>query len=425
MKFSLPVPMGKRDSDLDPEFPKELLTGGVVDADADCLTRLLQAGLLIAFVAVKGALAISLELCKSPGESEYPFTFQTLLIFPFLAQVCFYTCQTMFELGSTSAALKAITDASADMQPALLYSTLTAFSTLLQTLSLSYIPATAYVVVMQLTLVFVALGDRFILKKPANVWLWLLVLLQAICVSIYQIDNILRLPHDGSAVSSGHVGAAKQLIGLGMCLLAETFQACGCILQQRFMQQVSKNVATSIKLLYQHLIGLAIMIISGLTQPSSLNSIIQNGFFYGWSSTAVTATVLMWLAFLASSTVTAYIGALAGSMAAAIVVVVVGAYGVMMNDDVLSGIQFLMILVIMAVSFSFAYLKDNLNKKLGEDQKQSKEGDAVDEAAELFPPHASPKLSTRGLARGGAHYGSAYQKHWRGEVMELQPVDVW
>jgi len=361
-------PIGANEFELDIDTDEEATTLVSPKNDFSFATVAFSGFVLVSFVILKSSLAILLALCH-PLHKEYPFVLQTVSVFPFLAQVCFYTGLTCRELGFNEG-IQAVLIARKDMYPAVLYSSLTACSTLLQTLSLSYIKPSTYVVLMQLTMVLIALGDRFVLKKPSTPTIWFLVLSLATSVTIYQLD---MLAHESASGANGHSAEAsavpstnegedmtKLVMGLAICLTAETCQAAGCILQQQFIQQASKDIGTNIKLCYQHLIGLAIMIITVLMHPHSLSRVVNDGFFYGWDHYTVATTCVMWLAFLAASTVTAYISALAGAMGGAMVVVIVGTHGVMVNGDSFSNVQCLMVVFITCTTMSLTYLKGKM-----------------------------------------------------------------
>merc|ERR1711972_426973 len=91
-----------------------------------------------------------------------------------------------WELGLVGG-MRALVGSYKQMGPAILYSTLVALSTLLQSMSQSYIEASLYIILMQMTMVLVALGDRFIIAKVSTVTLWVLVLLQAGIVISYTL----------------------------------------------------------------------------------------------------------------------------------------------------------------------------------------------------------------------------------------------
>jgi len=333
---------------------------------------LFNAAALAAFIAVKALVTILLDAC-SAGEGGYPFVFQTLLLLPFLLQIAFYALQACAELG-LEAGVRALLGGYRAMLPAVFYSLMVAVSMLLQTLSQSFLDASTFVVLMQLTLVFVALGERYILKKASTVKIWCLIFLQVACVSLYQLSN--SDGRQGSSRSSTeppqppekgvHAGSpvpSRFCVGLVLCLMANVSSAIGNILQQQFMQAAKTDLSTSIKLCYQHLIGFVLMALVTLSQRSARERILLNGLFDGWDRIVALTSLCLWLSFLAASTVTAYISAMAGAMGSAVVVVVVGSYDMLVNGKATSALQVACILAIASITAAYTYLKDGLARK--------------------------------------------------------------
>jgi len=339
--------------------------------------------LLVAFICMKSSLSILLERCGAGG--DYPFVIQTVTLVAFLCQMVFYTLQTTKELGFKGG-LGALVGSHKQMGPAIFYSTLVALSTLLQSMSQSFIEASLYIILMQMTMVLVALGDRFILKKETKRSLWVILLMQAGIVIGYTLvsrekdadaasmtasteaaDGPQR--GDGSQMSSG----VRQAIGVGLCMLAECCSACGSILQQKFMQVAAPDLLTSIKLCYQHLFGALVMIATSLLMPSNVAKVWNEGFFVGWSALTVVTALCMWLYFLVASSVTAYISALAGAMGASVVIGVVALYEVVFAGKFLWPSQIVLMGCLFGNSFLYTYLKDKHNKELIEADTLSNE----------------------------------------------------
>lgn len=323
------------------------------------------AGFILAgFVIARALVTILLDQCLSDAEG-HTFVFQTVLVFPFLMQVVFYTAQMCWDRGLENG-IKVILNARSDMAPAVFYSSVVALSMYLQTLSQKFLDASTFVVLMQSTLVFVAFGERYIIGKRSSTSMWGLVMLQASFVSVYQscAKSQKTSPAPAPNTDGQHIvlDLEKELTGIVLCMSASVCSALGNILQQRFMQSVSLDLPASVKLLYQHIIGLALMLLIAVSQPSARDSIWQNGFFYGWNQVVVLTTFCMWLSFLAASTVTAHISAMAGAMGSAVVVIAVGTYDAIFKGRPVSFVQVCCILAIACVTTLYTLEKGRLSK---------------------------------------------------------------
>lgn len=232
-------------------------------------------------------------------------------------------------------------------------------SFMLQTLSMNYIDASTYIVELQLILVFTAVGEKVVLKQESTVGIWILIVLQFSCVSYYEVSS---LPAPSSSKGAGAGSKmATQLMGMGICMVACICNAIGTILQQKFLQSATKTNAVvilpSVKLCYQHLIGLALMIACLLANPTSVEAVIQKGFFHGWTRTTVFCSVAMWLSFFTASSVTAYVSAMAGAMGSAVVVIVVGICGSIVGGETMTPVSIGVICCIAVITASYTVLK--------------------------------------------------------------------
>jgi len=277
------------------------------------------------------------------------------MIGPFCMQMVCYTVQTCKELGLATG-MQVLRSSWRHMGPAVLFSILVSLSMMLQTLSLNFIDASTFIVLLQLVLVFVAVGEKVVLKQSSTPLIWILIMMQAASVSYYEVSAV-----EGS--STGGSGPKKdmtrQLIGMSLVLAACVCSALGTILQQRFLQSASGTVVLlpSVKLFYQHVIGFILMVVALVSNPTSMASIMSDGFFHGWSSTTVLTAVVMWLSFFAASSVTAYVSAMAGAMGSAVVVIVVGVCGSIVKGQPMAPAQIAVICAIAFITTSYTYLK--------------------------------------------------------------------
>mmetsp|Transcript_50064 Transcript_50064/g.140381 ORF Transcript_50064/g.140381 Transcript_50064/m.140381 type:complete len:374 (-) Transcript_50064:171-1292(-) len=340
--------------------------------------------LLVAFVGAKSSLSLLLE-ASNVGGRGYPFALQTVNVCAFLMQVVFYFCQAARELGPIGA-IHCVFSSYKKMGPAMFYSSLVAMSTLLQGLSQNYIDASVYIVLMQLTLVLVALGDRFVMKKPSAPILWCMVFMQTGIVACYtgaaelrrrelaglhvkrtEANHILpggAFPTMQPVVPDGELptrqveSATSQVVGIVLCVLAEICSAGGAILQQRFLQVSSQDLLTCVKLWWQHVFGLCVLMGSSLAQPATLQLIWEGGFFAGWSALTIATAVCMWLYFLVASTVTAHVSALAGAMSSAIVVLCIAVYKAILTGEEGSLLQRALMLALVLNTCAYVHIKE-------------------------------------------------------------------
>jgi len=330
-----------------------------------------SAFLICAFIAAKSAVSLMLQECRK-GRQEYPFVIQTVSASAYVLTAVFYGWQTTNDLGYTQG-LMTLWGSWKDMAPAVIYSTLCALSGLLQAISQNYIDASFYIVLMQLTMVLVALGDRFVLKKEATFVLWCLVFVQTGIVICYVhtesthekaakprvaiADSPVQVDND----SSQRVVAAMQVIGIAVCLCAECCSATGAILQQKFMQVAKPGLPLSIKLWYQHLFGVLVILSTIFFDWRNVERITQHGFFGGWDRQVLLTMICMWLYAVVASYVTAYLSALTGAMSAAMVVIVISLHGVVYRGKVLTGLQIFLTAALVINSVAYTKQKEKVN----------------------------------------------------------------
>lgn len=294
---------------------------------------------------------------------------------------------------------------------------------MLQTLSLNYIDASTYIVLLQLILVFTAVGERVVLKQNSTIAIWILILLQFVCVSYYEVSSL-----SGQKSGSGH-NLNEYLTGMGICLVACIFNAVGTILQQRFLQQGTKENAAqtkqkvimpSVKLCYQHIIGLVLMFASLGTNPSSIVKIYKLGFFHGWTKITYFAAVSMWLSFFTASSVTAYVSAMAGAMGSAVVVIVVGICGAIVNGKQLTIVQITVVCAIAAITSSYTILKFQMLTKRAENELNKPLLQNSDEPADDgMAMNERWTIGTIPEKRSMDNVRDREKKHWRACVIWL------
>jgi len=316
---------------------------------------LFSAFLIWAFIAAKSALSLMLQECKR-GRREYPFIVQTVSASAFVLQLMFYAWQTTNDLGFIQG-LMTLCGSWKDMAPAMFYSALVALSGLLQAISQNYIDASLYIVLMQLTLVLVALGDRFVLKKEATFVLWCLVFVQTGIVICY-----VRTESTHKTVTQ-QFAAALQIMGIAVCLCAEGCSAVGAILQQKFVQVAKPGLPLSIKFWYQHFFGVIVILSTIFFDWKNVERIKQHGFFDGWDRQVFLTMICMWLYALAASSLTAYLSALTGAMSAAMVVIVISLFEVRYHGKVLTGFQIFLIAALVINSAAYTKQKEKHNRR--------------------------------------------------------------
>lgn len=306
--------------------------------------------LLAAFTVIKSSISILLMAARAGSRDGFPFLFETVLVFPFTMQAIFYTTQTCFTHGFGSG-IKAIKDASSSMAPCLFYALFITSTTLLETYSLQFIFPSTFVVLKQLTMVVIAFGEVLVFSAKPSRKAWALIFAQVCCVALFQYSCALPSPvhphhvhHIPTTFIGGHphlvhkktslnliaekgqtvLGMTVWAAGMTACLISVGTGAFGSILQQRFMQRQAKHVPVSVKLLYQHIIELFLVMTVVQSRTVDRNHLLTAGFFGGWNLWTFIVTVTMWFAMLSGSAISANISALAGAFAIAVSVALTG-----------------------------------------------------------------------------------------------------
>eukprot|EP00928_Gymnodinium_smaydae_P004568 TRINITY_DN1154_c0_g3_i1.p1 TRINITY_DN1154_c0_g3~~TRINITY_DN1154_c0_g3_i1.p1 ORF type:complete len:427 (-),score=69.92 TRINITY_DN1154_c0_g3_i1:160-1302(-) len=269
-----------------------------------------SAVLLVVFTFLKSSIGLLSVAAREGSSSGFPFLFETILVFPFTMQMIFYTCQTCWIMG-TERGIQCIFQSAPRMGPVMIYSGFITATTVLETYSLQYLPPSVVSVLRQLTMVVLAVGEVVVLSMRPSMNAKLLICSQACLVAYYQY-------------MSTHMGKsglqADEYFGFGViaCLGSVLTGGFGTILQQRFMQQEASAIPVSVKLLYQHLVELWIVVALMLLRDDSRSRLMTYGFFGGWNRWTFAVTIVLWLYTLAASSVTAYVSALTGAVAVAV-----------------------------------------------------------------------------------------------------------
>jgi hypothetical protein len=348
--------------------------------------------LLSVFTVIKSSISILLMAARAGSKDGFPFLFETVLVFPFTMQAIFYTSQTCVNLGFKSG-LAAIKAASPFMGPCVFYACFITSTTLLETYSLQFIRPSTFVVLKQLTMVCIAIGEVLVFSmKPSN-RAWMIIGFQVICVALFQYSShlpslqmpVIHIPsfilggtpsvqvhkHPSMNLVETHTFLGMTLWAAGMtaCLISVGTGACGSILMQRFMQKQAMHVPVSIKLLYQHVVELFLVMVVVQSRTEDRNRLWNNGFFGGWNHWTCIVTVTMWFAFLSGSAITANISSIAGAFAIAVSVALTGALECAIFGRSFSTMQFiLMALVCMNAMF---YTRERV-AMLGSDNPEQK-----------------------------------------------------
>jgi len=360
--------------------------------------------ILGAFTVIKSSISILLMASRKGSTIGFPFLFETVLVFPFTMQVIFYTSQTCSALGLKSG-IAAIRAALPFMGPCVFYASFIVCTTLLETYSLQFISPSTFVVLKQLTMVCIALGEVLVFAtKPSN-RAWMLIVAQVFCVALFQYSahlpavhsstsNLLEVPHHIPSVSLGgitavlsHPYAQLNLVGeresertvLGMsvwaagmtaCMISIGTGACGSILAQRFMQTQARNVPVSIKLLYQHFIELLLVAVVVQSRTEDRIRLMNNGFFGGWNHWTCIVTMVLWLAMLSGSAISSYISAIAGAFAIAVSVALTGVLECAIFGRSFSSVQF--ILMAMVCTIAMLYTRERIGMLSNGDPEKQK-----------------------------------------------------
>lgn len=351
-------------------------------------------GLLLAtFTVVKSSISVLLMVARGGSQEGFPFLFETVLVFPFAMQAIFYTGQTCMALG-IGPGIKAIRAASSSMGPCLFYAVFITSTTLLETYSLQYIYPSTFVVLKQLTMVGIALGEVLLFAVRPSTRAWVLICAQVLCVALFQYSvHAPSSPHPQrhhipSVTLGGHpvvvhkhpsmnlveihtvLGMTAQAAGLTACLLSVGTGACGSLLAQRFMQRQAKHVPVSVKLLYQHVIELLLVVMVVHSRTEDRHRLWREGFFAGWNHWTCVVTVTMWFAFLSGSAISSYISAIAGAFAIAVSVALTGLLECFLFGHFFSQFEFVLILMVCVIAM--LYTKERLALISREDPEQKK-----------------------------------------------------
>jgi len=338
---------------------------GRMEATENLPLGLAGSGLLLAvFTCIKSSIGLLLKAARDGRKDGFPFLFETLLIFPFVMQALFYTAQTCAALGALRG-IRAIVSAAPSMVPCLFYSWFITSTTLLETYSLQFLPPSMFAVLKQLTMVTIAVLESLILAARPSCVCWLLIAGQATCVATFQYISTAPAwasavtDHAGSAATESDAGLA---VGVITCLISVLTGGLGSVLQQRFMQRQAKAVLVSVKLLYQHVIELMLVLVllgarfesaqrSGA--PRGLSSLFAGGLLEGWNRWAYVVSAGMWLSFLAASSVSAYVSAIAGAFAVAVSVVLTGTFEFLFFGHRFSATQFALMCCICTIAIFY------------------------------------------------------------------------
>jgi len=274
---------------------------------------------------------------RAGSKDGFPFLFETVLVFPFTMQAIFYTTQTCGTLGFRSG-IESIKASLSAMGPCIFYACFITSTTLLETYSLQFISPSTFVVLKQLTMVVIAVGEVVVFATRPSRKAWMLICAQVCCVALFQYSLAFSQIHHIPSVTLGgtpflpiHRHPSLNLVTtrsvLGMSVWASGMTACmisvatggvGSILQQKFMQKQARHVPVSVKLLYQHLFELCLVMMVVQSRTIDRNRLWYNGFFGGWNHWTFAVTITMWFAFLAGSTIASNISAIAGAFAIAV-----------------------------------------------------------------------------------------------------------
>lgn len=313
-----------------------------------------SAAVLICFCVARAMAMLLMAVCRQ-GHAGFPFLFETLLVFPFSMQCVFYSTQTFIQFGFKQG-FTHIRNGLTHIVPCLVYSVCMSSSPLMETYAMQYITPSMCVVLKQLVLVNVAVGEVLAFGEHPSRMAWILIFAMCCFVGLFQ-----QLSSTGaSATEQGNI-----IKGIVPMLGSTVIGGAGGILQQKFMQRQAQNVPLPVKLLYQHIIAISIVPILISCNPESRHRIMTEGFFSGWNSWAYLSSACMWLWFLGASMVTACISAMAGCFAAAVSIVITGILEVVFLGHHMSFVQLalMMCICITAVVYTQVRLADKAQNK--------------------------------------------------------------
>jgi len=299
-------------------------------------------GILLAiFTCIKSSVSLLLVAARAGSKDGFPFLFETVLFFPFMMQALTYTSQTCATLGFREG-LMAIKQASSSMGPCMFYAGFITCTTLLETYSLQFIFPSTFVVLKQLTMVVIAVGEVIVFGSKPSQRAWFLIFAQMVCVGLFQFSSspagdthghISSVILGGTPAHHKPMALIAEASGTGMSIWAGGMTACllsvatggfGSVLQQRFMQKQAQDVPVSIKLWYQHVIELCLVMTLLASRSEDRHHLWDQGFFGGWNHWTFLVTATMWFAMLTGSAISANISAIAGSFAIAVSVALTG-----------------------------------------------------------------------------------------------------
>jgi len=327
-----------------------------------------SAAVLVSFCVARAFSMLMMAMCRQ-GHNGFPFLFETLLVFPFTMQCVFYSIQTFMQCGFWKG-LGHMWSGLAHIVPCLVYSICMSCSPLLETYSMQYLSPSMCVVLKQLVLVNVAIGEVLVFGEKPSKTAWALILGMMGFVALFQQVSTNATPKSE---------AGDLIKGIVPMLIATAIGGAGGILQQKFMQRQAQSVPTPVKLLYQHVIALILVPCLIAMNPEARHRILTDGFFAGWNSYAYLTSCCMWLWFLGASMCTAYVSAMAGCFSSAVSVVLTGLLEVVFLGHHMSYIQFTLMIVICvtAVVYTQVRLDSKANTKTlekGKGRPKLKEG---------------------------------------------------
>eukprot|EP00929_Paragymnodinium_shiwhaense_P006982 TRINITY_DN110937_c0_g1_i1.p1 TRINITY_DN110937_c0_g1~~TRINITY_DN110937_c0_g1_i1.p1 ORF type:complete len:383 (+),score=81.39 TRINITY_DN110937_c0_g1_i1:153-1301(+) len=322
-----------------------------------------SAATLLCFTAARAATMLLMALCRQ-GHSGFPFLFETLLVFPFFMQCVFYTTQTLLNHG-LGKGFSLIFLSIENMAPCLVYSLCMSASPILETYAMQFLNPSMCVVMKQLVLVVVAVGEALVFGERQSRMAWGLILGMVGFVALFQ---------QVGASNSTKSEASNLAKGLVPALLATVIGGSGGILQQLFMQRQAQNVPISVKLLYQHIIALICVPALIWRDEEAHHRVMTDGFFAGWNSWTYLTSGCMWLWFLTASMVTSHISAMAGCFASAVSVVLTGALEVLFLGHHINFVQFALMVIICLTAVVYTQVRiDSKSQKPAEEETKKTE----------------------------------------------------
>jgi len=237
-------------------------------------------------------------------------------------------------------------------------------------------------------MVVIAVGEVIMFSARPSRTAWILILSQALCVALFQYsssfpappllppplaeaasgkDGLQDLPGlanaaaEASAVDSPPLPEPVQGAALGVsawagmcaCLASVATGGFGNILQQRFMQKQSKAIPVSVKLFYQHIIELFLVLVLLQLRSEARNHLWTYGFFGGWNQWTTVVSVTMWFSFLSASAISAYISAIAGAFAVAVSVALTGVLEFVFFGRIFSPEQFTLMTMVCMIAMLY------------------------------------------------------------------------